>query len=279
MTTTATSSDAAVTRPSWVSLTRDRTIVEIKEFVRSREQMIFIFGFPIIFLVLFGTIFGGQQLGDTDVTFAQYFLAGMIATGIINTGFQSLAMSIAIDRQEDILKRIHATPLPPSAFFTGKILQVFIVSVIQVSILIAMGVAIYDVQLPSSSTTWWTFVWVFVLGTATSTALGIATSSLLRNGKAASAILTPVVLVLQFTSGVFVVFTQLPAWLQDFASVFPLRWLAQGMRSVFLPDYFAEAEASGTWQLPMTALMLAIWLVVGIVVAMRTFRWLRFDDK
>src|SRR5690606_1891013 len=122
--------------------------LETIEFMRSREQMIFIFAFPMIFLLLFGAIFGGQYLGDTDVTFAQYFLAGMIATGIINTGFQSLAMGIAIDRQEDILKRIHGTPLPPSAFFTGKVVQVLVVSVIQVAILVALGAALYDVQLP-----------------------------------------------------------------------------------------------------------------------------------
>ena len=270
---------AHAAQPAWRTMAWDRFRIETIEFVRSREQMIFIFAFPMIFLVLFGTIFGGQLLGDTDVTFAQYFLAGMIATGIINTGFQSLAMGIAIDRQEDILKRIHATPLPASAFFAGKILQVLVVSVIQVGILIALGVALYDVQLPASAATWWTFTWVFIVGLAASSALGIATSSLLRNGKAASAILTPVVLVLQFTSGVFVVFTQLPSWLQDFASLFPLKWLAQGMRSVFLPDYFEAAEASASWQHPETAAMLGIWLAIGLLVAMRTFRWLRFDDK
>lgn len=267
-----------VKRPSWSATTRNRFVVELKEFVRSREQMIFIFAFPIIFLVLFGTIFGSQKLGDTGVTFAQYFMAGMIASGILNTGFQSLGISLAIDRQDDVLKRIHATPLPASSFFAAKIAQVILVSIIQIGLLIALGVAVYDVQVPSAEQ-WSTFAWVFLLGTAASTALGIAISSILRNGKAASAILTPVVLVLQFTSGVFVVFTQLPEWLQTFGSIFPLKWLAQGMRSVFLPPEFALAEADGSWQHPATAIMLGIWLIVGIVVSMRTFRWLRRDDK
>jgi ABC-2 type transport system permease protein len=268
----------AVKRPSWASTTGNRFVVELKEFMRSREQMIFIFAFPIIFLVLFGTIFGSQELGDTGVTFAQYFMAGMIATGILNTGFQSLGISLAIDRQDDVLKRIHATPLPASSFFAAKIAQVILVSIIQIALLIVLGVAVYDVQLPSAEQ-WVTFTWVFLLGTAASTALGIAISSILRNGKAASAILTPVVLVLQFTSGVFVVFTQLPEWLQTFGSIFPLKWLAQGMRSVFLPPEFALAEAEGSWQHPATAIVLIMWLVVGIVVSMRTFRWLRRDDN
>lgn len=268
-----------VAHPSWVSIAVDRMRVELKEFFRSREQMIFIFAFPMIFLVLFGSIFGGQELGDTGVKFAQYFMAGMIATGIINTGFQSLAITISIDRDADILKRLYATPVPATAYFAGKLAQVVLVSLIQIAILIGIGTAFYGVEPPTTVGPWITFAWVFLLGTGASVTLGIATSSLLRNAKSASAILTPVVLVLQFTSGVFVVFTQLPGALQSFAEFFPLKWLAQGMRAVFLPDSFALAEARQSWEYPMTAVVLTVWFVLGLVVAARTFRWLRPDDN
>lgn len=273
------SAAAVTTRPSWVQITRSRCVVDLKEFVRSREQMIFIFAFPMILLALFGSVFGNQVIDGTDVTFPQYLLAGMIASGIINTGFQSLAISLSIDRQEDVLKRIYATPMPPSAFFAAKIVQMLIVSIVQITILVAMGVLLYGIDLPTDASTWFTFTWVFLLGTGTSTTLGIAMSSVLRNGKAASAVLTPIVLVLQFTSGVFLVFSQLPSWLQHFAEVFPLKWLAQGMRSVFLPPTFEMAEVRGSWEHPTAAAVMAVWLVLGLVVAMRTFRWLRHDDN
>jgi ABC-2 type transport system permease protein len=81
------------------------------------------------------------------------------------------------------------------------------------------------------------------------------------------------VLVLQFTSGVFFVFTQLPDWMQIFASFFPLKWLAQAMRSVFLPEYAAAMEPSGSWELPMCAFMLALWCVIGLVLSVLFFRW------
>ncbi|WP_061960991.1 ABC transporter permease [Demequina flava] len=272
-------STAAAQAPSWWSMTVDRTRVELKEFLRSREQMIFIFFFPMMLLALFGAIFNTDDLYGTGVSFGQYFLAGMIASGILNTGFQSLAISISIDRSEDVLKRIHATPLPPTAYFTGKIIQVLIVSIVQVALLVAMGVFLFDVELPTDAGTWVTFTWVFVIGLAASTAWGIATSSLLRNGKAASALLTPIVLALQFTSGVFFVFTELPVWIQNIAQIFPLKWLAQGMRSVFLPESFEAAEATGSWQLPMVAIMLSVWLVAGLIISAKTFRWLRVEDR
>ena len=69
----------------------------------------------------------------------------------------------------------------------------------------------------------------------------------------------------------------LPEWLQNIASVFPLKWLAQGFRSVFLPEGFAAAEPSGSWDHPLILLVTALWLVVGLAVVRLTFRWIRKD--
>ena len=87
------------------------------------------------------------------------------------------------------------------------------------------------------------------------------------------------VLYLQFTSGVFFVFTQLPGFLQTVAEFFPLKWLAQGMRSVFLPEDFAQAEARMSYELTTGALVLAAWVVVGFILALVTFRWQKRGDS
>ena len=112
-----------------------------------------------------------------------------------------------------------------------------------------------------------------VLGIAACTLCGIAFSSLPREGKRAPAMVTPVALVLQFISGVFFVYTDLPGWMQQIAAIFPLKWLTQGMRSVFLPDSFAANEPAGTWESGRIALVLAVWVVVGLLLCLRTFRW------
>ena len=265
-------------RPSWTAIAVDRTRVELKEFFRSKEQMIFIFAFPLIFMALFGAIFGGEEVAQ-GVSFAQYFLAGMIATGIMNTGFQSLALGLATDRDQDILKRLHGTPLPTTAFFAGRLATALLVSIVQLAALIVLGVVAYDITIPTTADAWLTFTWVFLLGTGASVVLGIAVSSLLRNARAGSAILTPVTLFLQFISGVFIVYSQVPSFLQNVAAVFPLKWLAQGMRSVFLPPEFEVAEVSGSWQHGPTAMIMGVWFVVGTIWAVRSFRWQRPEDK
>lgn len=257
-----------------------RARIEVLSFFRERDSVVFIFAYPVIMLAIFATVFGkdGATAGSSDIPFAQYFLPGMVATGIMLTSFQTLAITIAIERDEGSLKRLRATPLPALSYFLGKVVQVLAVSLIQMALLLGVAALLFDVNLPSSVDAWTTFAWVFTLGTATGTVLGIAFSSVPRTGKSASAVVTPVVLVLQFISGVFFVFTDLPTWMQRIAEVFPLKWLAQGMRSVFLPEGAQTQEVSGSWQHGATLAVLGAWLVVGLVVGVRTFRWRRRDD-
>ena len=61
--------------------------------------------------------------------------------------------------------------------------------------------------------------------------------------------------------------------MQNFAALFPLKWLTQGMRSVFLPDSFASQEVAQGWEHGRTVVILALWLVAGFVIAIKTFRW------
>ena len=70
----------------------------------------------------------------------------------------------------------------------------------------------------------------------------------------------------------------MPSWMQQVASLFPLKWMAQGMRSVFLPDTALAMEPAGSWEHGMTAAVLGAYLLVGLVLGVRTFRWRRRDD-
>src|SRR5690606_37060689 len=262
----------------------ERTRAELRAFFRERDAVIFIFTYPLIMLAIFATVFDGQDqgTGDYSVPFAQYFLPGMIATGVMLTSFQSLAISIAVERDDGSLKRLRATPLPAAAYFYGKVGLVLATSVVQTALLLALAAVVYDVpmpwDMPDAAGRLATFAWVFVLGCAAGAVCGTAFSSLPRSGRSATAVITPVVLVLQCVSGVFFAFCALPTWVQTVASVFPLKWMAQGMRSVFLPEQAAALEPSGSWQHGATAAVLVAWLVVGLVVGARTFRWRRRDD-
>jgi ABC-2 type transport system permease protein len=270
-----TSSTAAGRQPGAFGIGLARTRIELKEFFRQRDSMVFTFFFPLILLGIFGSVFSGEIA--PGVEFRQYFTAGMIASGIVLTSFQALAIGIAVERDDGTLKRLRGTPMPPLSYFLGKIGQVLVTSVLQTAILLAVGALAFGLKLPSDPALWLRFVWIFLLGTAAGTVVGIAYSSVPRSSRSAAAVVSPVVIVLQFISGVYFVYAELPSWMQTVGAVFPLKWLSQGMRSVFLPDSFAAQEVGGSWQLPQTALVLAAWAVVGLLLCLRTFRWYRRD--
>ncbi|GAA1813795.1 ABC transporter permease [Planosporangium flavigriseum] len=262
---------AARRRPGALSLGLSRGALELKQFARTRPYLIFTLLFPVLIVLIFGAAFHGDAGGG--VSWTQYFVTGMIASGLLATGFQNLAIQIPIERSRGVLKRLVGTPMPRSAYFIGKIVMVLVVSAISTAILLAMAVAFYGLALPDTATKWFTFAWVSLLGVTACTLLGIAYSSLARTGRAAPSMTTPVALVLQFISGVFFVYTGLPGWMQQIAAFFPLKWIAQGLRSVFLPEEFAAREVAHSWELGRVALVLAAWCVAGLILCLLTFRW------
>jgi len=259
--------------PSALKLGLRRGALEIRQFTRQRESVVFTLLFPLILLAIFGSVF--KDTIAPGVTFSQYFVAGMVASGLVNSGFQQLAIYIPVERDFGTLKRLRGTPMPIVSYFIGKTLLVFVSMIMQVILLLAGGYFFFGLNMPTDAAKWFTFSWLIILGTASSTVLGIAFSVVPKSGRGASAVVSPVVIVLQFFSGVFFIFTQLPSWMQHVAAIFPLKWLTQGMRSVFLPDSFAAQEVAKSWETGRTFLILLIWLVVGFFISLRTFKWSR----
>jgi ABC-2 type transport system permease protein len=247
--------------------------LEVKQFFRSREQAIFTFTFPLIILTLLGSIFGGAYEG-TGVTASQVFTASMVGAGIIATSFVNLTVSVALDRENGTLLRLRGTPISAMSYFMGKMVLVAVASLGQAVLVITIGVLLFDVQLPTSIDKWLTFAWVFVLAVISCSLLGIATSAIARSAQSAAAVANLPYVGLQFISGVYVgPISSLPAVMVGVASFFPIKWVCQGFRSVFLPDSMAKWEMAGTWELGKTALVLGGWCVAGLALCLLTFRW------
>lgn len=255
-----------------------RIAFELRQYFRAGDQVFFTFLFPTVMYLIFATIFTGDIGGGPDtISMATYYLPGLIAGGILLSGVQGLSIEIAVEKSDGTLKRLGSTPISPVTYFIGKIGEVFVTAVLQVALLLVVAVVLYRVELPTDAEAWIRFAWVFVLGLLTCALLGVALSALPRSGKTASAVVIPVVLLLQFISGVYIAFTSLPEWLQNVASIFPLKWIAQGMRAAILPDSFKTVEPGGEWALGMVAIMLGVWLVAGVILSRATFRWIRRD--
>jgi ABC-2 type transport system permease protein len=254
---------------------------EVRAYFRQGDTVFFTFLFPVVMLTIFSVSFSEGNFGVTsdgrEITAAWFFLPAMLAAGVLLSGLQNLAIDIAMEKSDGTLKRLAGSPLPVVSYFFGKLGQAFVTGLMQALILLTLGFTVFQVPLPEDASRWSTFAWVFALGVITSAILGIALSAVPRSGKSANAVVIPITLILQFISGVYLRFSDLPDWLQAVASVFPLKWMAQGMRSVFLPDELVVLEQNENWDLPGIALVLGVWLLAGLIVTRLTFRWIRAD--
>lgn len=239
--------------------------------LRTPRALVFTFFFPLIFLVLFNSIF--IKGGDQSVTLptglklsAQaYFMAGITAYSISLSTFTTLAVSITTQRERGQLKRLRGTPMPTWTFILAQILRATAQALAMTVLLVAIGVLAYGVDFPGSS--FIGFLVYVALGTATLCTLGIALTSFTPTVDAASTIAPFTVVILAFFSGVWIPIDQLPHWLEQIGRIFPLFHLALGLQSTLSP------EASGIGLEGGNIAVLTAWALAGIWVATRRFRW------
>jgi ABC-2 type transport system permease protein len=228
--------------------------LERKMFWRNPSAAFFNFLLPILLLVLTATAFDVADEG-LDV-----LIPGVAAMGVLATTFTSLAFNLTWLRDEGILKRIRGTPMPPAAYVAGLIGSAALNAVLQVAIVVTIGNLVYGVDWPHDPALLALFT---VLGLVCFSALGIAFSHVIPNEEAAPAYTNAVFLPLIFISGVFYSADELPEALKVVAEALPLKHLIDG-----LSEAIVGGGDAGT-----AALVLAAWTVVGVVLAVRFFRW------
>jgi ABC-2 type transport system permease protein len=258
--------------PSAVRIGFSRVIPELKMFYRRPEQVALTFSMPAVICLLLGSIFTAVLPG-TGISTGTVIAASMLAYGILSTSFINLGISIAADRDTGALRRLRGTPATASSYFIGKIMLVAIVSVAEAVILLAVGVLVFGLRLPTGLFGWFTLIWVFVLGIISCSLLGILISNLASNAVSAAVLTNGPAVGLQFLSGTYVPLMVLPTWMLIVGSIFPVKWLAQGFRSVLLPPQMAAFEPAGSWEHGRIFLVLMLWSIGGLIGCLTVFRW------
>lgn len=266
-------------RPNTLLLGWRRTLLEARMFSRDPSSLVFTLFFPLIMMGLFSTVFGDEAtMGDPSrpeslLRPAEYYLPGMLALGTVLSGFQNLSGYVAAERFNGSIKRLAGTPLPSLSYFLGKTGLTLILIMTQTAFLLLGARFLFGVDMPTTADAWLTFAWLLLGSTAAWSAVGIAFACLARSGQGASTMSAVPPLLLAFISGVYFPFSQMPDWLRTVADLFPLRWTASGMRSVFLPEGWETVEPGGTWNLGLGALVIAAWLIAGLALTRAVFRW------
>jgi len=234
---------------------------ELLLYVRSRELAFFTFLLPMIFFVLLGSTYGDDTVDG--VRGSNFLEAGMIGYGAISIAFAGLAIVLVIRRESGILKRLRATPLPAPAYVAALLSAFLAAFAVEVVGLILLGRLLFGIGVPDRIGS---LVLALLLGAISFCGLGIGVTALMRSAEGASAVVNAIYLPMSFIAGAFFSPRHFPSVLQAIADVLPLTYFLRLVRNVMLHGH--EIWSQGT-----NVAVVAAWGIVGVIVAIRYFRW------
>jgi ABC-2 type transport system permease protein len=240
----------------------------LKVFVRNPAALFFTAILPVVFLVLFVSIFGNERSKEFGVKVATLQVPAFIALAVVSASFVSLAIGLTSVREDGILKRVRATPVAPWIVFAGRIVTAIVTAVIVTAILTGIGALAFGVAVPTHTLPG--LMLALVLGATSFCALGIAYTRLIPSEEAAPAMTNAVVLPLYFISGVFVPTDQLhnlPGFLRFLADALPVKPFVDALLKAFNPHTIGAGIAGNDLAI------LAAWGAIGLVLAVRFFVW------
>jgi ABC-2 type transport system permease protein len=229
-------------------------------FWRSREAAFFVFVFPLLLFVLLASVYTGKISGRPA---PWALLIGLIGYGCANTAFVGLALLLVGRREQGVLKRLRATPLPPATYLAAALASMVIVFSLQVVALFALGKAMKSTPVPGHLLS---LVLTFLLGVLAFAGMGFAAASLIRSAEGSSAALNVVLLPMAFLSGSFGPTRHYPRVLRAIGDVLPLKYLINTLDAIYLHGH-------ELWSRPGSIGVLAAWGAGGLAVAARAFRW------
>jgi ABC-2 type transport system permease protein len=230
-------------------------------FWRNREAAFFTFFLPVIFFLIFGSIYGNDHI--QGIRGAKFLEAGMIGYGVASTAFAGLAITMVIRRESGVLKRVRSTPLPPATYLTAVLVSTFITFIIEAALIIAIGRVLFHVPFPHRAGS---LLVALVVGAAAFAAMGLGLTGAVRSAEGSSAVVNFIYLPMAIISGTFFSPQHYPSFLKAIADVLPLTYFTKLTRNVMV-------HGDHIWSETGSLAVVAAWGVIGLLAAIRTFRW------
>ncbi|HEY7849308.1 MAG TPA: ABC transporter permease [Ktedonobacterales bacterium] len=192
-----------------------------------------------------------------------YLMPGILAMSLMQLGLFATATPLVSLRQEGVLRRLGATPLPRWQLILGQVLMRLTIGMVQAALIIGISVAAFHVQIQGN---YLALAALTLLGAVTFIGMGYLIAALAKTVESASGISSAINFPMMFLSGVFFPLALLPAFLAPVVRAMPLTYLA---------DAFRQITTGGVPDFPMwiDIAVLGGWAVVCVALASRFFKW------
>jgi ABC-2 type transport system permease protein len=197
-----------------------------------------------------------------NLNIISYLVPSILGMALMQLGVFA-AIPLVADREKKILKRLNATPLHRWQLVGSNVVMRLIIGIIQTLIIVAVGTALFGLQVTGSLIILGSLV---VLGALAFISLGYVIASFAPTEDAANSMTSVVQFPLMFLSGTFFVIDQMPQPLQVVARFLPLTYLSDALRQVmvngtaFSPLWFCFAVLIG-------------WTAICFGISSRFFKW------
>jgi len=203
-----------------------------------------------------------ESIQARNLRYIDFFVPGILAMALMQLGIFS-AIPLVIQRQNRILKRLGATPLPRRTIVASSVVFRLILSVIQASVIILVGWAVFRVEVGGN---WLFLAGMVLLGAATFVVIGYLVAAFARTEESAMPLLMVIQFPMMFLGGVFFPVEGMPDFLRPVVQAIPLTYLGDSLRQIMV-------GASAFHSHLVNVAVLGGWLVVCLVLSVRFFRW------
>jgi ABC-2 type transport system permease protein len=196
-----------------------------------------------------------EDINARDFKYIDFLVPGIVSLSIMQMSVFSVAFVFADYKEKGVLKRLLATPMKPYQFVLANVVTRLIISVVQATMLIAIGVLVFNAHVIGS---YFLLIPIVLLGALMFLGLGFTLSGFANTVETVPALANLVVFPMMFLGGVFFAVDNMPTWLQHFAKYLPLTYLSHSMRSVMLEGAkFADIQTDLLWMLGWALFLVA----------------------
>ncbi|MBU5440553.1 ABC transporter permease [Paenibacillus sp. MSJ-34] len=201
--------------------------------------------------------------GSQNLKYSDFLLTGLIALSISQSGLFGMVGLVEM-RRNGLMKRLKMTPMNMKLFGIGDISVRFILSVVQIILLSALGLIFFQAHFNINILS---FLLIFVIGTLSFAGIGFLIASVSKSIESYMGIANLLSFLMMFLSGIFFDINALPAFIKPISTVLPLTYFANGVRDGMV--FGAGIEEPSLW---INCGVMAAWGLAAMLLASRLFR-------
>ena len=195
--------------------------------------------------------------------YIDFLVPGILAMALMQLGLFGTATPLVTLRQEQVLRRLGATPLPRWHLLASQILMRLTIALVQTGLILALSVWVFKVQIQGNILA---LIGLVILGAVVFISLGYLVAAISKTVDAANCITSAVNFPMMFLSGIFFPLAALPAFLAPAVRALPLTYLGDALHQVM-------TGGTPTFPLWIDLVVMVAWILVCSLLAVRLFKW------